>query len=94
MHNYRGFVRVYTFDELGRKSKITLQDGMNTYTTNYSYDSFGRLNQLTDGSGNLIVDYDYHPISGQLAKETNGNDTVTSYNYDLAGQMYRSSNFS
>ncbi|MGD1918555.1 MAG: hypothetical protein ACFCAD_06505 [Pleurocapsa sp.] len=58
-----------------------------TYTTNYSYDSFSRLDKLTDGNGNLIVDYDYYPVSRQLVKETNGNDTYTSYSYDLAGQL-------
>ena len=84
VHNYK---HDYIFDELGRKTQITVQDGTNTYTTNYSYDSFGRLNRLTDGSGNLIVDYDYHPVSGQLVKETNGNGTHTSYSYDLAGQL-------
>jgi YD repeat-containing protein len=46
-----------------------------------------RLDRLTDGNGNLIVDYDYHPFSGLLAKETNGNGTYTNYNYDLAGQL-------
>ena len=81
------FVHNYWFDELARKTQITIQDGTNIYTTNYSYDSFGRLDRLTDGNGNLIIDYDYHPVSGQLIKETNGNGTYTSYSYDLAGQL-------
>lgn len=37
---------------------------------------------ITDGSGNLIVDYDYHALSGLLSKETNGNGTYTTYTYD------------
>ena len=75
----------YTFDELGRKTQISIQDGTNTRTTNYSYDSLGlgKLDKLTDGSGNLIIDYDYHPLTEQLAKETNGNGTYTTYTYDL-----------
>ena len=77
----------YSFDELGRKTQITIKDGTNPRTTNYSYDSLGRLNRLTDGSGNLIVDYDYHPLTGLLSKETNGNGTYTTYTYDLAGQL-------
>ena len=83
----RNFLHGYIFDELGRKTQITVQDGTNSYTTNYSYDNLGRLDKLTDGSGNLIVDYDYHAVSGQLIKETNGNGTYTSYSYDLAGQL-------
>ena len=74
-------------DALGRKSQIIIQDNTNIHTTNYSYDSLGRLDKLTDGSGNLIVDYDYHHVSGQLVKETNGNGTYTSYIYNLTGQL-------
>jgi YD repeat-containing protein len=87
MENYIGLVHTYKFDTLGRKTQIVIQDATNTYTTNYSYDNLGRLDKLTDGNGNLIVDYDYHPFSGLLAKETNGNGTYTNYNYDLAGQL-------
>ena len=87
LSNSNGLASIYSFDKLGRKTRIEVQDDTKTHTTNYSYDDLGRLDQLTDGSGNLIVDYDYHPVSGQLAKETNGNGTYTSYSYDLAGQL-------
>ncbi|MGD1919851.1 MAG: hypothetical protein ACFCAD_13750 [Pleurocapsa sp.] len=87
MRYSNGLVCIHSLDALGGKTQITIQDGTNTYTTNYSYNSFGRLDRLTDGDGNLIVDYDYHPVSGQLVKETNGNGTTTSYSYDLAGQL-------
>ncbi|MEL7405639.1 MAG: RHS repeat-associated core domain-containing protein [Cyanobacteria bacterium J06558_2] len=80
-------IHFHIFDELDRKIQTTIQDANNTYITNYSYDTLGRLDRLTDGSGGLIVDYDYHPITGQLARETNGNGTYTSYSYDLAGQL-------
>ena len=33
---------------VGRKTQITIQDGTNTYITNYSYDNLGRLDRLTD----------------------------------------------
>ncbi|MBE9080511.1 hypothetical protein IQ241_25055, partial [Romeria aff. gracilis LEGE 07310] len=85
--NSIGLVHTYSFDQLGRKTQISIQDGSNTYTTNYSYDRLGRLDQLTDGGGKLIVDYDYHSATGRLAKETNGNGTYTAYSYDLAGQL-------
>lgn len=79
---------VYDYDELGRKTGLTIKNGANVIKqTSYSYDSLGRLDKLADGSGNLIVDYDYHPVSGQLEKETNGNGTYTNYSYDLAGQL-------
>jgi RHS repeat-associated protein len=87
INNHDGLILNYAFDELGRKTQITIQDSANTYTTNYSYDSLGRLDKLTNGNGSLIVDYDYHPFSGLLSKETNGNGTYTTYNYDLAGQL-------
>ncbi len=57
---------IYSFDNLARKTQITIQDGMNTYTTNYSYDSLGKLNKLIDRNGNLTIDYDYHLFRGQL----------------------------
>ncbi|MBE9080520.1 RHS repeat protein, partial [Romeria aff. gracilis LEGE 07310] len=85
--NSNGLISSYDFDELGRKTQITIQDGANTYTTNYGYDHLGRLDKLTDGDGNLIVDYDYHSATGRLAKETNGNGTYTTYSYDLVGQL-------
>ena len=85
-----GFMHDYKFDDLGRKTALIIKKNLNTVShTNYSYDSFGRLDRLTDGNGNgnLIVDYNYHHVSGQLVKETNGNGTTTSYSYDLAGQL-------
>ncbi len=42
----RNFLHDYIFDELGRKTQVTIQDGTNTYTTNYSYDSLGRLGRV------------------------------------------------
>ncbi|MGD1919850.1 MAG: hypothetical protein ACFCAD_13745 [Pleurocapsa sp.] len=44
-------------------------------TNNYSYGTLGRLDRLTDGNGNLIVDYDYHIEFGcvAIAKWSTGN---------------------
>ncbi len=77
---------IYHFDNLGRRTQLTITSGADIRTTNYSYDSFGRLDKLTDGSNKLIIDYDYDNF-GRLAKETNGNGTYTNYTYDLAGQI-------
>ena len=47
---------IYSFDTIGRKTQITIEDAGNTYTTNYSYYSYGRLERLTDGNGTLMID--------------------------------------
>ena len=41
----------------------------------------GRLSELTDGSGNLIVQYTYD-AAGNLIQKDNGNGTFTIYTYD------------
>ncbi len=62
----------YTYQN-GRRTRMADQAG---FATTYSYDSAGRLDVLRDGNSVLIVDYDYD-LSGQLARETRGNGTVT-----------------
>ena len=52
----------------------------------------GRLSELTDGSGNLIVQYTYNNL-GQLAKKLNGNGTYTTYAYDAAGNLTSEINY-
>ena len=58
-----GFIHNYRFDELGRKTQITIQNGTNPRTTNYSYDSLGRLNRLTDGICLNLIIYDFISIN-------------------------------
>jgi RHS repeat-associated protein len=83
----------YTFDILGRRTQLVVQDNMSSRTTSYTYDSAGRLDKLTDGLGQLIVDYDYDAVTGRLQKETNGNGTYTTYEYDAAGQITKLGNY-
>jgi RHS repeat-associated protein len=83
----------YTFDTLGRRTQLVVQDNLSSRTTSYTYDSAGRLDKLTDGSGQLIVDYDYDAVTGRLQKETNGNGTYTTYEYDAAGQITKLGNY-
>src|SRR5262249_16450350 len=52
----------------------------------YVYDPVGRLSQLTDGSGNVIVTYTYD-ADGRLSKKVNGNGTYTTYQYDADGNV-------
>ena len=41
---------------------------------------------MTDGAGNLIVDYDYDS-AGRLERKTLGNGVYTTYQYDAAGNV-------
>jgi RHS repeat-associated protein len=83
----------YTFDTLGRRTQLVVQDNLSSRTTNYTYDFAGRLDKLTDGANQLIVDYDYDAVTGRLQKETNGNGTYTTYQYDAAGQVTKLGNY-
>jgi YD repeat-containing protein len=83
----------YTFDALGRRTQLVVQDSTSSRTTNYIYDTAGRLDRLTDSAGQLIVDYDYSPATGSLQRETNGNGTYTTYEYDAAGQVTKIGNY-
>jgi len=73
----------FSYNADGQRTKMVSQDG---YTTNYSYDTRGRLKTLTDGSGKTIITYEYDAAS-RLTKETNGNGTYTTYKYDSLGQV-------
>jgi RHS repeat-associated protein len=73
----------------GQRTQSVDQDG---FTVNYSYDSLGRLSELTDGSGNLIVQYKYDNL-GRLQQKLNGNGTSTTYGYDAAGNLTSEVNY-
>jgi RHS repeat-associated protein len=73
----------FTYNNDGQRVESVDQDG---YTIKYTYDSLGRLAELTDGSGNLIVQYSYNNV-GELSKKVNGNGTYTTYAYDAAGDL-------
>jgi YD repeat-containing protein len=83
----------YTFDTSGRRTQLVVQDNLSSRTTNYTYDPAGRLDKLADGAGQLIVDYDYDPVTGRLQKETNGNGIYTNYEYDASGQLKKLGNY-
>ena len=79
----------YTYNAAGQRTKLVAQDG---YTVNYSYDNVGRLQTLTDGTGNSIISYNYDS-AGRLIEETNGNGTYTTYQYDLQSQLTSLTNY-
>ena len=77
--------RFFTFDydAAGRRTRRADQDG---HLTAYLYDTLGRLDRMTNGLGQLIVDYDYD-AAGRLSRKTLGNGVFTTYGYNSAGQI-------
>ncbi|MHC4404183.1 MAG: RHS repeat domain-containing protein, partial [Planctomycetota bacterium] len=77
--------RFFQFDywPSGMRKTRTDQDGN---VVNYLPDALGRLDTMTDGTGALIVDYDYDP-AGRMERKTLGNGVYTTYQYDNAGQL-------
>ena len=73
----------YTYDDEGRRSTMQYDDG---FEVRYAYDEAGRLDQITDGSDNLLVGYSYD-AAGRLSQRDLGNGTSTVYTYDAAGQL-------
>ncbi len=73
----------FEYDSAGRRTRRTDQDG---HVENYEYDGIGRLNIMTDGASNLIVNYDYD-AAGRLFQKTLGNGVYTTYAYDPAGNV-------
>jgi RHS repeat-associated protein len=79
----------YTYDSASRRTQMVDQTG---FTVNYSYDSVGRLYELTDGSGNLVAKYTYD-AAGRLSRKDLGNGTYTTYAYDAAGELLHEINY-
>ena len=73
----------YTYNAAGQRSSMEDQTG---FTVDYKYDALGRLSELTDGNGVLIVAYSYDAV-GRLAAERFGNGTATDYGYDADGDV-------
>jgi len=78
-----GYGFTFEYNDAGQRTKRVGHDGQ---VINYQYDSVGRLQRLSDGSGKEIVRYDYD-ANGRLTKENKGNGTQTTYEYDAAGQL-------
>ncbi|KPJ58101.1 MAG: hypothetical protein AMJ46_14675 [Latescibacteria bacterium DG_63] len=79
----------FEYDNAGQRTKRTDQDGN---VVNYLYDSVGRLDQITDTSDALIVDYEYDEV-GQLSRKTLSNGVYASYEYDNGGQLLHLVNY-
>jgi RHS repeat-associated protein len=71
----------YTYDQAGRKvQEVRSGGGLTTETTNYQYDSVGRLSQVTLPDGTART-YTYDLDSNRTSIVENGS-TVASYGYD------------
>ncbi len=68
----------FTYNIVGQR---TQSEDQSEFTVNYIYDALGRLSELTDGDGDLIVLYTYD-AAGNLIQKDNGNRTFTIYTYD------------
>jgi RHS repeat-associated protein len=73
----------FQYDDAGRRSQMTDQDG---FTVKYRYDAVGRLDRLLDAQDNLIVQYDYYD-NGLLRRKDMGNGTYTTYEYTPTAQV-------
>jgi RHS repeat-associated protein len=78
-----------SYNVVGQRTQSVDQTG---FTVNYSYDPVGRLSKLTDGSGNLIVQYTYDS-AGNLIQKDVGNGTRTVYTYDKANAVLSITNY-
>ena len=76
----RGFT--YKYDAYGRTIERASLDGKKQC---YSYDSFGRLAMVTDGTNPYLTNA-YDPATGWLVTQTYGNGTVVSNAYDVLGR--------
>ncbi len=79
----------FTYNIVGQRTQSVDQTG---FTVNYKYDAVGRLQELTDGNDNLIVQYTYDN-SGNLIQKNNGNGTFTVYTYDGDGDVLSITNY-
>ena len=73
----------FSYNVVGQRTQSVDQTG---FTVNYIYDALGRLSELTDANGNLIVLYSYD-AAGNLIQKDNGNGTFTIYTYDGDGDV-------
>jgi len=79
----------FTYNTIGQRTQSVDQTG---FTVSYTYDALGRLQELTDGNGNLIVQYTYD-AAGNLIQEDMGNGTRTVYTYDGDGDVLSITNY-
>jgi RHS repeat-associated protein len=88
MHPDGTFLQFF-YNSGGQRVQSVDQTG---FTVNYSYDEAGRLSELTDKNGQLIVQYTYDS-DDRLKQRDNGNGTRTVYTSDAAGHVLAITNY-
>jgi RHS repeat-associated protein len=73
----------FGYNIVGQRTQSVDQTG---FTVNYTYNAVGQLSELTDGNGNLIVQYLYDN-AGNLVQQNSGKGTFTVYTYDGDGEV-------
>ena len=70
----------YSYDAVGRRQTMTVQDGNDGDEFSYGYDTLGRLNSLGSPAGNFA--YSYIGNTGRLSQRQLPNGAVTNLDYD------------
>ena len=75
----------YTYRD-GNLSEIIRDDRDEVQTYSFEYDAFGNMTRLRVG-GRLLATYEYGVGNGPLVRQTYGNGTSISFEYDNLGRM-------
>ncbi|GEM_PF-504202 len=80
-----GRTTIITFDPQNMQTDRIESSGLNA--TDFSYDARGRLESVQTGS--RITGYTYDPVTGKVKTVTNALNQVTTYDYDIKGNLTR-----
>ncbi len=81
----------FTYDIAGNRTQSAGDGG---FGLNYLYDTAGRLTELRNAAGDLLVEYERNAAGG-LTRETRGNGVYTTYEYSSTGcQITRITHYS
>lgn len=73
----------YKYNSGGQRIQMTNADGQ---STDYTFDSAGRLSQVLNSTGQAVVSYQYDAV-GRVSKKTLANGAHTGFAYDLASRV-------
>jgi len=83
-----GHIKKYAYDARGNLVRVDEHNGVQTYSTNYSYDPLGRLVLIKDAAGNER-DFTYNSL-GQRVMQTGAKRFGTwRYEYDVNGNLVK-----
>jgi RHS repeat-associated protein len=81
----------YTYGTSGNSNLLLTKTQKGNYSIEYEHDKFGRVikeKRNIDGE-NLIFEYTYDAVSGNLASETSPTGNIIKYTYDVYGNRTR-----